>query len=60
MDRPGWKQLEDDIRAGKVAKLVCWKLDRLGRTARARGADALLSVAGWLHNCVRKKVSGTF
>jgi len=28
-----WKQLEADIRAGKVTKLVCWKLDRLGRTA---------------------------
>ncbi len=34
MDRPGWKQLEDDMRAGKVAKIVSWRLDRLGRTAR--------------------------
>ena len=34
MDRPGWNKLYADIQAGKVAKLVCWKLDRLGRTAR--------------------------
>lgn len=34
MDRPGWRQLEEDLRAGKIAKLVCWRLDRLGRTAR--------------------------
>ncbi len=33
MDRPGWRKLEADIAAGKVAKLVCWRLDRLGRTA---------------------------
>ena len=34
MDRPGWNKLYADLLAGKVAKLVCWKLDRLGRTAR--------------------------
>jgi len=54
-NRPGWKRLEKDIRAGRVARLVCWKLDRLGRTARellilfdqlrARRSD-LLCVAG--------------
>lgn len=33
MDRPGWRKIETDIAAGKVAKLVCWRLDRLGRTA---------------------------
>ena len=33
MDRPGWKRLEADIRAGKVGTLVVWRLDRLGRTA---------------------------
>ncbi len=33
MDRPGWKKLEAAIGAGHVAKLVCWRLDRLGRTA---------------------------
>lgn len=32
--RPGWQQLEHDLRAGKLAQLVCHKLDRLGRTAR--------------------------
>ena len=34
MDRPGWQKLEADIRAGKVARVVCWRLDRLGRTAK--------------------------
>lgn len=33
MDRPGWKRLEADMVAGKVAKIVVWRLDRLGRTA---------------------------
>ncbi len=33
MDRPGWKRLEADMIAGKVAKIVVWRLDRLGRTA---------------------------
>lgn len=33
MDRVGWRKLEADIIAGKVSKLVCWRLDRLGRTA---------------------------
>ena len=34
MERPGWKKLEADIRAGKVEAVVVWRLDRLGRTAR--------------------------
>ena len=34
MDRPGWRKLEADLRAGKVSKVVVWRLDRLGRTAR--------------------------
>jgi DNA invertase Pin-like site-specific DNA recombinase len=33
MDGPGWRKLEADIAAGKVAKVVVWRLDRLGRTA---------------------------
>ena len=33
MDRPGWKQVEAAMRAGKVATLAVWRLDRLGRTA---------------------------
>ena len=33
MNRPGWNKLEDAIRAGKVSTIVCWRLDRLGRTA---------------------------
>jgi DNA invertase Pin-like site-specific DNA recombinase len=34
MDRPGWKKLEADVRAGKVCQVVVWRLDRLGRTAK--------------------------
>jgi DNA invertase Pin-like site-specific DNA recombinase len=33
MNRPGWLALEQAIRSGKIDTLVCWKLDRLGRTA---------------------------
>ena len=33
MDRPGWNKLWRQVVAGKVEKLVVWKLDRLGRTA---------------------------
>lgn len=33
MDRPGWKRLEADLDAGKILKVVVWRLDRLGRTA---------------------------
>jgi len=33
MDRPGWSKLEADLQAGKVSKVVVWRLDRLGRTA---------------------------
>jgi DNA invertase Pin-like site-specific DNA recombinase len=33
MDRPGWKKLEADIATGAVARVVVWRLDRLGRTA---------------------------
>ncbi len=33
MDRREWKQLEDDLHAGRVSKLIVWRIDRLGRTA---------------------------
>jgi DNA invertase Pin-like site-specific DNA recombinase len=33
MDRPGWKRLETDMHTGEIAKIVVWRLDRLGRTA---------------------------
>ena len=33
MDRPGWKKLEAALLAGRVSKIVVWRLDRLGRTA---------------------------
>jgi DNA invertase Pin-like site-specific DNA recombinase len=31
--RKDWQRLEDDLNAGKVKRLVVWRLDRLGRTA---------------------------
>jgi DNA invertase Pin-like site-specific DNA recombinase len=34
MERPGWLKLAKDIEAGKVRNLACWRLDRLGRTAK--------------------------
>src|SRR4051812_11831030 len=49
MDRPGFDRLLADVAAGKVARIVVWRLDRLGRTAKgltalfedlsARGVD---------------------
>lgn len=33
MDRPGWQRLWRQVQAGNISKIVCWKLDRLGRTA---------------------------
>ena len=33
MDRPGWRKLEAALTAGQVVRVVCWRLDRLGRTA---------------------------
>jgi DNA invertase Pin-like site-specific DNA recombinase len=34
MDRPGLEKLLEAMRAGKVERIVVWRLDRLGRTAR--------------------------
>jgi len=34
MDRPGWGKLVKAVAEGKVSKIVCWRLDRLGRTAK--------------------------
>jgi hypothetical protein len=39
MARPGWAKLEADMRAGKVSAIVCWRLDRLGRTANHLWAE---------------------
>lgn len=41
MDRPGWNKLQAAIDAGAVSKVVCWRLDRLGRTAK--GLTALFA-----------------
>lgn len=34
MDRPGLDKLLADARAGKISRVVVWRLDRLGRTAK--------------------------
>src|SRR5436190_1355920 len=34
MERPGWTKLEAAVRHGKVSAVVCWRIDRLGRTAK--------------------------
>jgi DNA invertase Pin-like site-specific DNA recombinase len=34
MERPAWEKLWADVLAGKVTKIVVWRLDRLGRTAK--------------------------
>ena len=34
MDRPGWSKLMRDVHARKVGRIVVWRLDRLGRTAK--------------------------
>ena len=34
MDRPGFARLLADVAAGKVIRVVVWRLDRLGRTAK--------------------------
>jgi DNA invertase Pin-like site-specific DNA recombinase len=41
MERPGWAKLQAAIERGEIATVVCWRLDRLGRTAR--GLTALFA-----------------
>jgi len=41
MDRPGWNKLTRAIEAGEVSRVVVWRLDRLGRTAK--GLTALFT-----------------
>jgi DNA invertase Pin-like site-specific DNA recombinase len=34
LDRPGWNKLQATIDRGEVSRVVVWRLDRLGRTAK--------------------------
>ena len=34
MARPGWQQIEAGIAKGEINRVVVWRLDRLGRTAK--------------------------
>src|SRR5262249_16283059 len=34
IDRPGLERLLADVQQGKINKVVCWRLDRLGRPAK--------------------------
>jgi len=33
MARPGMEAMMDGVRAGKINRIICWRLDRLGRTS---------------------------
>ncbi len=33
MDRPGMQKLMEHVQQGKIGTILCWRLDRLGRTA---------------------------
>ena len=33
-DRPAFNKLQNDVFAGKIATVICWKLDRLSRSMR--------------------------
>lgn len=41
MERPGWSKLIAAVERGEVASICCWRLDRLGRTAK--GLTALFA-----------------
>jgi DNA invertase Pin-like site-specific DNA recombinase len=49
MDRPGWNKLKAAMERGEVATVVCWRLDRLGRTAK--GLTALF------HELAERKIN---
>jgi DNA invertase Pin-like site-specific DNA recombinase len=34
MDRPAWNRLASDLCAGRISRVIVWRLDRLGRTAK--------------------------
>lgn len=34
MTRPGMDKLLADVRCGKIIRIACWRLDRMGRTSR--------------------------
>ena len=34
MNRSGWSKLEELVRGGSASTVVCWRIDRLGRTAK--------------------------
>src|SRR5205823_3873221 len=38
LERPGFEKLLADVEAGKVARIVVWRVDRLGRTAKGLAA----------------------
>ena len=33
MDRPGMQKLIEELHRGRIGTIICWRLDRLGRTA---------------------------
>lgn len=49
MNRPAFNRLEREIVAGNVSTLVCWRLDRLGRTA--------MGLTKLFHDLIERKVN---
>ena len=48
-DRPAFKKLQRDVFAGKVATVVCWKLDRISRSLR----DGVNVLSDWCNRGIR-------
>lgn len=49
LDRPAFKQLQDDIFAGLVHTVIVWKLDRLSRSLK----DGINTLTAWCESGIR-------
>jgi DNA invertase Pin-like site-specific DNA recombinase len=47
MNRPGMDQLMEQLRSGRLERIVVWRLDRLGRTTN----PAEIALSGALLHC---------
>jgi DNA invertase Pin-like site-specific DNA recombinase len=69
MDRPGFRKLLAGVAAGKVARIVVWRIDRPGRTAKGltalfedlmgRGVDPRSADPGATFGEVRSLLAGS-
>ena len=53
MNRPEWNRLWADVLAGRVTRIVVWRLDRLGRLALSR--DGLIARDRWVAALARDR-----